>query len=451
MALDNPFHSIGADCLAAQRHLLYTHTHMRLALKIDKDTESIDSRYRIRNGNMTVSPDFFLPNGCAKLGLPEKTAIELKQTLQPDSLYNIDKLAKSCIDSKFFNKVILLYSDFGDVELSIFDEVRKSGYVQVFQVDEFFGFKKKGNKKKDLTWNEVQEIRMRSLIKDLCNYPVSFFLGAGISMSAGMPSWDELLKSLLLDLADKECHLDASDFNDIKNVCNHSAIILGRYMMYKQKNSELGTRIRRVLYDKGNPSSALIDAICNLIMASNTESVITYNYDDLIETALEEKGVATRRLFGNNRRLIGELPVYHVHGLVPYDGKIQTCPVLSEQEYHERYQEAYHWSNVEQIRALSNNTCVFIGLSMSDPNLRRLLDIAKSSSPNEQRHYAFLKIEPLSNKSCEKKDTSNLNILDTMLQSFGINTIWYEQHDGVPILLKKITNELSQIKNVKLK
>lgn len=444
MALDNSFHSVGADYLAAKRHLLYSKTYMCLSLKMDRETESIDSSYRIRLGMRNLSPDLFLPNGCARLGLPEKTAVELKQTLQPDSLYDIDKLAKSCIEAKFFNKVVLLYSDCGYVEPSIFDEVSKSGYVQVFQVDDFFGLKKKDDKEKELTWDEVQDIRKHNLVSDINNYPVSFFLGAGISMSAGMPSWDDLLKSLLLDLAytDKDFYLDASDFSDIKSVCNHSAIILGRYMMYKQKNSELGARIRRVLYRGGNLSSTLIESICNLIMSSHTESVITYNYDDLIENALEGKGVPTRRLYGNNRRYLDELPVYHVHGLVPYNGKIPTCPVLSEKEYHERYQEAYHWSNVEQIRALTNNTCIFIGLSMSDPNLRRLLDIAQSPSSTEQRHYAFLKKEPLSNNPCMKKDTSNMVVLDTMLQSLGIDTIWYEQYDDVPILLKEIASEL---------
>ena len=444
MALDNPFHSFGADYMAAQRHLLYNKAYVFLGLNMDRETESIDSNYRIRVGMRNLSPDLFLPNGCAKLDLPEKTAIELKMTLQPDSLYDIDKLAKSCIEAKYFNKVILLYSNAGNVESSIFEEVNKSGNVQVAQVDAFFGLQKIEKKEKEFTWEEIQNLRKRKLFEDLCNYPVSFFLGAGVSMSAGMPSWDELLKSLLKDISvsENDFCLDSSDFDDVKNVCNHSAIVLGRYMMYKQKNSELGARIRKVLYSRGNPSSDLIESICELTMAACTESIITYNYDDLIENALEIKGVSARRLYGSNRRFLDELPVYHVHGLVPYDGKIPTCPVLSEQDYHKRYQEAYHWSNVEQVRVLSNNTCVFIGLSMSDPNLRRLLDIVRSTSTNEQRHYAFMKIEPLNKKSCEQKNTSNIIVIDSMLQSLGIDTIWYDNYDDVPGMLKKLAREL---------
>ena len=48
--------------------------------------------------------------------------------------------------------------------------------------------------------------------------------------------------------------------------------------------------------------------------------------------------------------------------------------VLGEKEYHKIYQEPYNWGNIEQLHALNRNVCFFIGLSMNDPNLRRLID-----------------------------------------------------------------------------
>lgn len=50
--------------------------------------------------------------------------------------------------------------------------------------------------------------------------------------------------------------------------------------------------------------------------------------------------------------------------------------VLIENDNHRIYSEVFDWSNVEQLRALTRCTCFFAGLSLKDPNLRRLLEIA---------------------------------------------------------------------------
>lgn len=52
-----------------------------------------------------------------------------------------------------------------------------------------------------------------------------------------------------------------------------------------------------------------------------------------------------------------------------------------------------NWANLTQLNFLLNSTCIFIGLSMADPNLRRLLDIAsKKSKVNTDccKHYVIL-------------------------------------------------------------
>ena len=108
--------------------------------------------------------------------------------------------------------------------------------------------------------------------------------------------------------------------------------------------------------------------------------------DEIIELA----GINNYPIFGMNQPQQA-FPIYHVHGFIPYDNSqiIKSVPILSEEEYHRVYANSYNWSNVEQIHALSRTTCIFIGLSMTDPNLRRLLDIAIRDSENEARHFVF--------------------------------------------------------------
>ena len=102
-----------------------------------------------------------------------------------------------------------------------------------------------------------------------------------------------------------------------------------------------------------------------------------YNFDDVLEQMLQAKGLINTEDFTSiskdaEIKSHNTLPIYHVHGIIPEKGPTDIV-VFSEEEYHNRYANSYHWSNVEQLHALSRMHCFFIGLSMSDPNLRRFL------------------------------------------------------------------------------
>ena len=71
------------------------------------------------------------------------------------------------------------------------------------------------------------------------------------------------------------------------------------------------------------------------------------------------------------------MPIYHVHGFLPKSGEVDDAIlVFSEQSYHSQFIDPYSWSNIIQLTTYLSNICLFIGLSLSDPNLRRLLDIS---------------------------------------------------------------------------
>lgn len=94
---------------------------------------------------------------------------------------------------------------------------------------------------------------------------------------------------------------------------------------------------------------------------------------------------------------------------------------------------AYLWSNTEQLHALDKNTCFFIGLSMTDPNLRRLLDASKRSCPGENSasHYAFLPKDPSCHITTEQTERIMLEM--------GVNVIWYDSKDNHKELAELVT------------
>ena len=122
--------------------------------------------------------------------------------------------------------------------------------------------------------------------------------------------------------------------------------------------------------------------------------------------------------------------------------------VFSEEGYHKLFLEPYNWANMIQLNYLINNTCIFIGLSMTDPNLRRLLEIAAQKSLDiEERlkHYVILKRTEFNDDKNFVRDDKIVKferIYEALQESFfaelGLNIIWIDNFSEIPNLLKKI-------------
>lgn len=198
---------------------------------------------------------------------------------------------------------------------------------------------------------------------------------------------------------------------------------------------------------------------------ARVKSVVTYNFDDLLERELEAKSIRHHSIYKENELSDpDELPVYHVHGFLPeikskYSGLENSKLVFSEEGYHQIYSDAYHWSNLVQLYNLRENSCLMIGLSMTDPNLRRLLEISARNS-EQPRHFAFMKRLTI-DEFCyekEKKGTEKKQIIDNikaaeqflnghhklneeLMKELGVSIIWYTSYDDIPAILTKVNNE----------
>jgi hypothetical protein len=95
------------------------------------------------------------------------------------------------------------------------------------------------------------------------------------------------------------------------------------------------------------------------------------------------------------------LPYYFVHGLLPvpdgrpsFNSSISPAKlVFSEVQYLELSRTAYSWHAATFLNACLNHKCVFIGLSFTDPNLRRWL-AWEYAGRSRERHRKGLKDRP---------------------------------------------------------
>ena len=406
--------------------------------------EHIEVEYKVANRIL----DAYTETGIEELQIKQNTLIEIKYSLTPDSIYYIERLKNICSEALLIDDCLIIYG----IENAYSKLIKKNAndipqYIKCVSINEL--------KRRESTNLSILEKRIWTLYEkaqyDFSNGQNAFILGAGISKSAGLPQWDELLVKLI-EKTKNPCS-PRGELKKICKLCNYSSIIEGRYILNQVDNNNLQQYIQEILQSYSLTKFDTIDAIVNHVIEKNVDSILTYNYDDLIERRLDEKGKEFQyySVYGNNRIVDKYFPIYHLHGFVPLDSKkrpILSTPKITEQQYHQLYKQQYHWSNVTLLHTLNTKTCFFIGLSMNDPNLRRLLDYYSSENyadsedgnyrDERNRHYIFMRKEPFSRMSSKKKNMEHWKTVEDIYNKWGIDIIWLDEFDELPSLIRNL-------------
>lgn len=416
-----------------------------------------------RSQNSNYIYDIFLPEGLknairplggkyVSLDLKGPTGVEVKGRLLFDTISRYGDLYAELLNHDEVSSFLLIYME-GQVPASVYRYInhKYKGRFHILSLVQFLGIQLPRNTRGSVIseatydWRSDRDRTMEHAKVSIAENSFSLFLGAGVSMSANLPCWWNLLAGMINRC--KQGMFKEADLDQLTKVCYNSSIVMGRFirMMMESKSNEeeFYQCLHEALYNGVDSfSSPLITEICHLIQfkRQQAQSIITYNFDDVMERALKSCGIGNYSIFGQNQPQ-QLFPIYHVHGFVPFENKenIKSLPVLSEEEYHRVYANSYNWSNVEQIHALSRTTCIFIGLSMTDPNLRRLLDIAIKDSEADPRHFVFLPcIDSFGkDKAAEVKNNEAMRIQKEMFEELGLRVVWYKGHnDELPKFIK---------------
>ena len=422
----------------------------------DGESCDLEKHIRIERKKFQYIPDIYLEKGCKALQIEGRTIIEIKKNLLFDTEIRQSDIFTIMIEDNLVDNILIVYInsnqyDYTDTEISLEKITLKKASGFITQIKEAIRADmgminralSNGKKKRTKTWTEIRNERLANAKNDFQQYDSVIFVGAGVSSSAGLPDWNYLLKNILTN----EGVIVQNDFDSIYKGLGFSNLITARYIQ-KSLHADDATMIqliRKLLYPQDKPTqSALIEEICKMIKnQENVKSVISYNYDTLIEDFCNNKlNYPCYSVYKNNHNMPKSFPVYHVHGVIfrNNDSNKSEGIVLGENNFHRVYSEVFDWSNVEQLHALTRCTCFFIGLSMKDPNLRRLLDIAQKNSGKAVRHYVFLERTELfkNTDKCEK----DFQTREDLLADLGLNVIWYkgnDNHKELPELLKSFT------------
>lgn len=460
-------------------------------LKAEKQTLFTD--YKIK-GRTTF--DAIIPSDFKELSGP--ILVEIKTSIQSNHLFKIKDSLKELPENTNVNTLLVvlgspitksfkskLINDWKkdnttSIKLVIWDiddlEENFKNYNSILSNNISFLYLKnqtQESKTKQLSFPKDNLQKLKDIYK---NEKIVLFLGSGVSKDCNLPLWDELIGGLGSEIISNLTNINYLEkkllIKELSTLLQGSPLISASYLERgllqgivkeeaEQANSTFYTKLKDTLYknyiDNINEKSQLhliAQGIVNSSPSNGIKGVITYNYDDILQKHLHaiDNQYKIQSSFNDASKEPGFFPIYHVHGFLPFnesnysDYKIEEQDIIfTESSYHKLQADVYSWRNLVQINALRDDTVVMLGLSVTDPNLRRLL-LYTSQRP-ERKHFVFLQRYSLAKSDnlgdLDKKvsrDFLNVHhsILEESFEKLGVNVIWYDEHHDIPGLLAEL-------------
>ncbi|MDP3983464.1 MAG: SIR2 family protein, partial [Acidimicrobiia bacterium] len=226
---------------------------------------------------------------------------------------------------------------------------------------------------------------------------LTLVIGAGASVEAGLPDWDELIRRLVTDVANQHGlgEDETSQFSSwtLAREGLRGASALAKVML----GDAFPERLRKALYERNDDPvpgeiSRAVGRLTVQRLAGRCE-VATTNYDGLLADAIRQelelvrasrKGLRVVRAAMDRPAADSELLVRHLHGVLLASGQPVGKIVLSDDDYF-LMQDASAWQEEYFGQRLRASMCLFVGTSLTDPNLLRYL----YRSPARLRHLAL--------------------------------------------------------------
>ncbi len=288
-----------------------------------------------------------------------------------------------------------------------------------------------------------EDVLISHLASELVRGRLALLLGAGVSSFYGLPEWTELVNRLC-----DRCNEPRMNPGD--DPLEHVAALRIRH--YKNKTLAFLKAVADELY-KGSlidlekiRKNDTLASIGSLVMASrrgNASTVITFNYDDLLETYLEYHGFIARSIF-KPRHWAGnsDVTLYHPHGYLPRNrpNDWSSDIVLGTQEYLEIMQpDAQNlWRPLLQT-IMRTHSIIYIGLSGKDAHLKSLLSPLNEQHAVNEARLAFHGIR-FGLKSSPDKN------IETIMDNWGVHTHKIDSYQDIAPFLFKVCQAARRIR-----
>jgi hypothetical protein len=288
---------------------------------------------------------------------------------------------------------------------------------------------------------------------------LGFLVGAGLSVPIGLPGWNAFNEALLEKTLDRHTpggaqHTKAlgKAYLELMQGQSLAAVDLVRL----RAGNDFHVVLRGALYEreqlrKFQPTEVHY-ALCKLALESHPPFPVlhTTNYDDLLELAMHNTlGRRPRPVHASGRAAADGPRVVHLHGYFPYDPLPVTTEkrlahelVLSDLDYHHLSNDHTAWTNRELLSLLDSRSVLIVGMSLTDPNVRRVLAYLSEHHKRKEDghdHFVILQHRPpgpndIASRAAQMLDEDEHGFWDGQ----GVKILRLASWDGLNYVLRRI-------------
>lgn len=210
----------------------------------------------------------------------------------------------------------------------------------------------------------------------VANKSACLFTGAGFSKQISgnqMPSWRELLEQLCTYLSDPKAAL-----SQLKECIEAQLPLEDCAQVLELMFAKEGKDLREAIADRVR--SCNVDAnsakgISAFLQAHQSLKIISTNYDDLVQRFIVPGKCNTNYTGKPVTQRDGSLEIYQVHGSIEHPPGI----VATTEDYY-RFINSETYFSRKIFTLMSENTTVFLGYSLADPNLKAIVHAFRTSA-----------------------------------------------------------------------
>ncbi len=262
------------------------------------------------------------------------------------------------------------------------------------------------------------------LAEELLYENLAVFVGAGLSVEAGLPLWSTLLEPI------------ATDLGLIQSGVDPLAVAQYHVNTHDGNRSKISALLKGMLEGGNQPTHNH-----QLLAAMPIDTVWTTNYDELVEMAFKTAGKTVdikRSIHQLTTHIKGaDTTVYKMHG----DASAPEKAIITQSDY-----EFYHIDNYQFLDALkvdlARKTFLFLGFSFTDPNLQYILNRVRLAFHTHQRlHYCiFREVSQQEGElpSVFEQRHRAMHYFVENLKRYGIYPLWVKDYSEIKTLLKQL-------------
>ena len=267
------------------------------------------------------------------------------------------------------------------------------------------------------------------LLRKPSEFSYRFVVGAGVNHDYGMPSWKQFEAVFINEVDSLLRKKSCKDINEAVFNTNYGTFQIVKDIIYPQYAKLLGNMVNQAsIPQKGK--NTILEAISGVLDTQRkllgNQSVLTFNYDDLLEQSLLNCfHLKSKSVFKYDSLLNPAFPisVIHSHGFLPrvapIPKKFYNSIVLTTNEYINNYKYSSSFGYSTLYNHL-DKTCCFVGNSLTDYEEQKVISAHFAKNPSSF-HYWYGSIGNMPKEAVMYKTIFLLKI--------GVIPLWFSSHD----------------------